>query len=48
MIHQYEWKEIKIEGKKERKRAGRSMGSERRNYSKMVGKQTERKNKINE
>jgi len=23
MIHQYEWKEIKIEGKKERKKNGR-------------------------
>jgi len=48
MIHQYEWKEIQIEGKKERKRAGRTIGSERRNYGKMVGKQTERRNTINE
>lgn len=30
MIHRYEWKEIKIGGKKERKkRAGRKMGNER-------------------
>jgi hypothetical protein len=30
------------EGKRERKRTGRRMGSERRNYGKMLGKQAER------
>jgi len=48
MIHQYERKEIQIEGKKERKRTGRKMRSEKRNDGKMFGKQTERKNKTNE
>jgi len=39
---------LKERKKKKRKRVGRTMGSERRNYGKMVRKQTERKNKIYE
>jgi hypothetical protein len=48
MIHQYEWKEIKFEGKKGRKRTGTTKGREKRNYGKTVWKQTERKNNKNE